>query len=127
MLGEDEAAMKRFAQIPDEAPANVKYAAFYNAGVISQKKSNFDDAQNFFRKALEIDNTKIDAKINMELSLQKTLEDGKQNQASTNQINENKEEVPDIDKALFKHIKENDQKQWKNSETSQNQNLSSDY
>ena len=72
-------------------------------------------------------NTKIDTKINMELCLQKTLEDGKQNQASTNQINENKEEVPDIDKALFKHIKENDQKQWKNSETSQNQNLSSDY
>lgn len=127
MLGEDEAAMKRFSQIPEEAPAGVKYAAYYNAGVISQKNSNYDDAQNFFRKALEIDNTKIDAKINMELSLQKAGEAGKQNQSSTTQVSENQEEIPNMDKALFKHIKENDQKQWKNSETPQNQNLSADY
>jgi len=127
MLGEDEAAMKRFAQIPDEAPANVKYAAFYNAGVISQKNSDYEEARSYFRKALEIDNTKIDAKINMELSLQKTSEAANQNQSSTTQVSENKDEIPEMDKALFKHIKENDQKQWKNSETSQNVNLSSDY
>lgn len=127
MLGEDEAAMKRFSQIPENAPESVKYAAYYNAGVLSQKNSNFEDAQNFFRKALEIDNTKIDAKINMELSLQKSSEGGHQNQSSTTQVSENKEEIPDMDKALFKHIKENDQKQWKNSETPKNQNLSADY
>ena len=33
----------------------------------------------------------------------------------------------DMEKAVFERIKENDQKQWKNSESTQSQNLADDY
>lgn len=127
MLGEDKSAMEKFSQIPQDAPNQLKYAAFYNAGIISQKNSNYEDAQKFFRKALEVDNSKIDAKINLELSMQ--MEDGKikQNQAEAIPISENKNDISEMDKSLFRHIKENDQKQWKNSENSNAQNFVEDY
>lgn len=128
MLGETKAAMERFSQIPEDAPSQIKYATFYNSGIIAQKNANFEEAQNFFRKALEIDNSKLDAKINLELSMQQIQEEKiKQNQANTIPVNKNNSEISNLDKSLFKHIKENDQKQWKNSETSQTQNIANDY
>ena len=125
--GEFEAAMQQFEKIPQSAPDSVKYAAFYNSGIIAQKQSDYEEAKKYFKKALEIDNTRIEAKINMELAMEMAQGVVKQNQSSTTQVQEEKEELPDLDKALFKHIRENDQKQWKNSESQQNQNLANDY
>ena len=128
MLGETEAAMERFSQIPEDAPSQIKYAAYYNSGIISQKNANFEEAQNFFRKALEIDNSKLEAKINLEFSMQQLQDEKiKKNQTNTIPIHKDNSEISNLDKSLFKHIKENDQKQWKNSETSQSQNLANDY
>lgn len=128
MLGETEAAMEKFSQIPEDAPSQIKYATYYNSGIISQKNANFEEAQNFFRKALEIDNSKLEAKINLEFSMQQLQEEKiKKNQTNTIPIHKDNSEISNLDKSLFKHIKENDQKQWKNSETSQSQNLANDY
>ena len=40
---------------------------------------------------------------------------------------EDKTSVSDMEKSLFERIKENDKKQWKNSESNQTQNLAEDY
>lgn len=127
MIGEDSAALERFMAVSADAPANVRYAAFYNAGVISHKNGNYEEAQDYFRKALEIDSTRIEAKINLELSLQTASQSAKQNETQSLPANEQDNNIPDIEKAVFEHIKENDKKQWKNSETTQSQNLASDY
>jgi len=126
-IGEDEAALERFALISNDAPAQLRYAAYYNSGVVAHKNEDYETAKEYFRKALEVDSTKIDAKINLELSMQ--MEEAKVNQSESNAIpaSENDTSAPDLEKAVFKHIKENDQKQWKNSETNQSQNLADDY
>ena len=69
MLGEDAAALEQFKNIADDAPTNVRYSAFYNAGILAWRNSDFDEAKEYFKKALEIDSSKIDAKINLELSM----------------------------------------------------------
>lgn len=127
LLGEDEPAMTRFAEIPEDAPENVRYAAYYNAGIIAHKNEKYEDALSYFRKALEIDSTKIDAKINMELSMQSAMENARQNESQAIPAQEEKDGISDMEKALFKHIKENDLKQWKNSESPQQPNLADDY
>ncbi len=127
MLGEDAAALEQFKSIADDAPDTVRYSAFYNAGVLAWRNSDFEEARDYFRKALEIDSSKIDAKINFELSLQQSEAKGKQNQSNQIQASPEEASAQNLEKAVFQHIKENDQKQWKNSETQNSSNLADDF
>ena len=127
MLGEDSAALEKFNAIGSDAPDAVRYAAFYNAGVLAWKNSDFDEAQDYFRKALEIDSSKLDAKINFELSRQQSQAKGKQNQSNQIQASQEEASPQNLEKAVFEHIKENDQKQWKNSESKDSLNLAEDF
>ena len=127
MIGEDTAALEQFKAIGEDAPDAVRYAAFYNAGVLAWRNSDFEEARDYFRKALEIDSTKIDAKINFELSVQQTETKGKQNQSNQIQASQEESAPQNLEKAVFEHIKENDQKQWKNSEAKQSSDLAEDF
>ena len=127
MLGEDQAALDRYTQIKEDAPDSVKYYAYYNAGIIAHKNNQFQQAFDFFKKALEVDSTSIEAKINMELSLQQTEVNVQQAQSQTIPASEEKIPAPDMEKAVFERIKENDQNQWKNSEVPQNKDLADDF
>ncbi len=127
MLGEDEAALEHFKSISEDAPDAVRYSAFYNAGVLAWRNSDFDEARDYFRKALEIDSTRMDAKINFELSMQQSQAKGKQNQSNQIQASQEEAAPQNLEQAVFQHIKENDQKQWKNSETKDSSNLAEDF
>lgn len=127
MSGEEAAALDRYSQISADAPQIVRYNAYYNAGIIAHNQGNFDSASEYFRKALEIDNTRLDAKINLELSIQMTEAQSRQNESEILPTHEEKEHNQDLENTVFQHIKENDKKQWKNSDTNQAQNLSEDY
>ncbi len=130
MLGETDEAMELFTSIADNSesvPDEVRYAACYNAGVIAHRNSDFEEAQNFFKKALQIDNSKIEAKINLELSMQMAEGRGHQNESNAIQSTQDDQTPQNLEKAVFEHIKENDQKQWKNSESQQSTNLAEDF
>lgn len=127
MIGEDEAALEHFKSITEDAPDAVRYSAFYNAGVLAWRNSDFDEARDYFRKALEIDSSKMDAKINFELSMQQSQAKGKQNQSNQIQASQEEAAPQNLEQAVFQHIKENDQKQWKNSETNDSSNLADDF
>ena len=127
MLGEDAAALEQFNSISEEAPANVRYSAFYNAGVLAWRNSDFDEAKDYFKKALEIDSSRVDAKINLELSMQQSQAKGHQNQSNQIQASQEESSPQNLEKAVFEHIKENDQKQWKNSESENSSNLAEDF
>ena len=127
MLGESSAALEQFKAIPADAPDAVRYSAFYNAGVLAWRNSDFDQAKDFFKKALEIDSSHIEAKINLELSMQQSDAKGQQNQSNQIQASQEEDSSQELEKAVFEHIKENDQKQWKNSESTDTQNLSQDF
>ena len=131
LLGENEAAREKFSIIenaPEEnVSKNVVYATYYNQGVIAHKEGRYEDALEYFKKALETDSSKINAKINMELSIRLVEEEVKHSESKTLPASEDKTSVSDMEKSLFERIKENDKKQWKNSESNQSQNLADDY
>ena len=126
-MEESQAAEKYFAAISDQAPASLRFAACYNAGVLAHKNGNYEEAQENFRKALDIDSRNLDAKINLELSIQVSEDSARQNQSSAIQGSQDKSENDDMEKSIFEHIKENDQKQWKNSEPSASQASANDF
>ena len=127
LLGEDEAAMEKFSQITADAPVSVQYGAYYNAGVLAHKNEDYEHAVEYFKKALEVDSTRVDAKINLELSIQSVEVNVQHNQSQAVPSAEDNSINQDLEKAVFERIKENDQKQWKNSEASQSDSLAEDY
>ena len=127
LLGEDEAAMEKFSQISADAPVSVQYGAYYNAGVLAHKNEDYEHAVEYFKKALEVDSTRVDAKINLELSIQSVEVNVQHNQSQAVPTTEDNSINQDLEKAVFERIKENDQKQWKNSEASQSDSLAEDY
>lgn len=127
LLGEDEAAMEKYFEIDQNAPAAVRYGAYYNAGIIAHKNEDYEHAVEYFKKALEVDSTRVDAKINLELSIQNVEVNVRHSQSQATPTAEENGDNKDMEKAVFERIKENDQKQWKNSEVNQAQNLSDDY
>ena len=127
MIGENDSALEQFKSISEDSPQAVRYVAFYNAGVIASRNQDYEEAQDFFKKALQIDSSKIDAKINLELSMQMGSGKGHQNESQSIQASQSESNPKDLEKAVFEHIKENDQKQWKNSETQSNANPAEDF
>ena len=127
LLGEDDAAMEKFSQIPVDAPVSVLYGAYYNAGVLAHKNEDYEHAVEYFKKALEVDSTRVDAKINLELSIQSIEVNVQHNQSQAVPSAEDNSINQDLEKAIFERIKENDQKQWKNSEQNQSEALADDY
>ena len=126
-MEESEAALRYFAAISDDAPQKVRFAALYNTGVLAHKTGDYEKARESFRKALEIDSHNLDAKINLELSIQITEDSARQNQSNSVQGNQDNSDKNDLEKSIFEHIKENDKKQWKNSEQTSSQNPADDY
>ena len=127
LLREDDAAMEKFSQIPVDAPVSVLYGAYYNAGVLAHKNEDYEHAVEYFKKALEVDSTRVDAKINLELSIQSIEVNVQHNQSQAVPSAEDNSINQDLEKAIFERIKENDQKQWKNSEQNQSEALADDY
>lgn len=127
ILDENQASLEKFNQIDETAPQKVQFSAFYNAGVIHHKMGNYDLAVESFKRALQIDSTNLDAKINLELSIQQAEVDVKHSQSDMIPAQEEQSSSQDMEKAVFQRIKENDQKQWKSSEPNQDQNLAGDY
>jgi len=113
-MGEEDAALDRFAQagnMLDSLPPNLnrelRCRICYNKGVVLFSKGDFSGAADSFRDALKIDERKIEAKRNLELSL---LSTARQNTVSGGQ-RENEGVT-----ALFDYIRQKELDQWTNRE-----------
>lgn len=123
---ENDVALERYRQLENVEDKNIRYAVFYNCGIIANHKGNYEEAAKCFRNALKIDGTKIDAKINLEISLMNAEKEIKSKQNVQNQVSESKSSST-MEESIFARIREYDEKQWKNSEKSENSNSSQDY
>ncbi len=119
MQNETVSAMERFAEIADEAPLPVKYAAYYNMGLIADKNGDYTAAADYFKKALKADGTQIQAQINLELS-QRHKADAAELQRERSVFSDNGEGRDRMEETIFKRIKENDKKEWKSGATTEN-------
>ncbi len=127
LLDENQAALEKYNQVDINSNERVVFAAYYNAGVIYHKKGEYDKAIEYFKKALQIDSTNLEAKINLELSIQQADVEVNNKQSDVIPAQEEQSSSQDMEKSVFQRIKENDQKQWKSSEPNQEQNLAGDY
>lgn len=129
LLGnEDKAALSRLEQISDQATDDVKFAAFFNEGVIYYKQGNKETAAECFKKALLINGTSMEAKINLELCSNKNETPVSESESQLKPSTDSSaSKFDDMEETIFERIKENDKKQWKNSESVQNSDSSKDY
>ena len=113
MQGETDAALKRFSQVYENASDKIKFAILYNSGIIAHRNGDYKAATDFFKKAILIDSTSINAKINLELSLRENSERSRESAQELVPLSENKEEQ-NIQNALYSIIREDERQQWKN-------------
>lgn len=114
-MNEDDAALKRFKEIPEDATNELRYAAFYNIGIIFYKKADYDSAAEYFKRALAVDSKQRNAKINLELSIRNAeAKKSNQNEIAAKSASVSQEQT--VDQSIFNRIKENDLNQWKSSE-----------
>jgi Ca-activated chloride channel homolog len=128
MQGEYNVAAGCLKRITPDAPPQVMYAAYYNCGIIAYRNGNYSEAVDFFRNALKVDNSKIEAKENLEIARhQQTAKEAHGRESELIPVTENDSDISTVESAVFQRIRENDEKQWKNSEPEQKSESASDY
>lgn len=70
-LGEAEAAFEVWAAAGEASDRELRFRVLFNTGTLLYELGRYREAYDEFRKALRLDGTDIDAKINLELCLRK--------------------------------------------------------
>lgn len=125
MQNETDAALLRYSQISENAPNDIKFAVFYNSGIIAHRNGDYNLAAELFKNALLINSSSTNAKINMELSLQENSVQENVSQKSVDNVNVQSDDKL-LQNELYSIIRENEQNQWKNQE-SNSQSTDKDY
>ena len=119
-MEEKEAALDRYADAEKnlellkagEHP-ELRYRLKYNTGIIYFEQGDFSQAALSFRKALELDSGRLEAKQNLELSL---LALSRPNQSEPQSSAPETEQSGDASPALYDYIRLKEQEQWKSRE-----------
>ncbi|MBR5933606.1 MAG: VWA domain-containing protein [Treponema sp.] len=127
MQNEKNASLERLEQISPDAPIKIKFASYYNAGIIAQREGEYEKAVEYFKLALLVSPDNVNAKINLELSEVQENQKAKEGQQEMTPSVEDKTNSTDIEKSIFSRMRENDQKQWKNRESSEKNSSVIDY
>lgn len=124
--GESDAAFERINTLDTNVSDNIKASAFYNAGIISFRKGQYQEAADFFKKSLLVDGSNINAKINLELSLrQKDIQASKGAQEVI-PVSEEKSDSS-LENTLFSLVREGEESRWKNQQSQENFTTGVDY
>ncbi|QQO08950.1 tetratricopeptide repeat protein [Breznakiella homolactica] len=128
-MDENEAALGRFASAREALSAagdgshrELQYRIQYNTGIIRFQTGDYAGAADEFRKALEIDSGKVEAKRNLELSLLSASRE-KAAASSSSQVDVRRDEGRN--NAIFDYIRQKEQDQWKSREWSEDTSDSS--
>ena len=117
-LGESEAALDRLSEIrleSEDLPKELRSAAFYNMGMIYARRSDYNKAAQFFKKAILANQKNMNAKINLELCEREIVQkQANEAQAQMQGVNEEKQKHPDMKNEIFNLIRENEGKKWRN-------------
>jgi Ca-activated chloride channel family protein len=123
-LGEDASAFERFenaAAMMDSELINrdseLDYRIHYNRGILYFHDSRFEEAVSEFRKALEIDESRIEAKRNLELSWLSMEQQSAASRSSSVEIKSNESN----DNTLFDYLRQKEVDSWKVPESPQDQ------
>ena len=116
--GESDAALDRFAQISENCPDNIRFAVYYNSGIIAHQKGDYALAANMFKNALICNSESVDAKINLELAVQEQTVHAKTMENELVPLSENSNDQS-LENAIYNVIRESDRNRWKSQEQPQ--------
>ncbi|MDR9859778.1 vWA domain-containing protein [Treponema socranskii] len=128
MQSEYAASLACLKNIDPASPEQVRFAAYYNRGIIAYRSGNYTEAAACFRDALRIDGTKTAAKENLEIARrQQAVKEAHEKEIELVPLAQDTNAISAVESAIYQRIRENDQKQWKNSERTAESNSSVDY
>lgn len=70
-MGEVQAALGMWERAQESDEADILFGVTFNKGVFYYERGRYEDAYAQFKRSLEIDPGSVDAKVNLELALQK--------------------------------------------------------
>jgi tetratricopeptide (TPR) repeat protein len=116
-MGQDEAALARFDEaenVPARENRELIYRSRYNSGVVRFTNGDFAGAAADFKRALEVDGARIEAKLNFELSTLSLMREKENAQVRTTQ----KGSVGEDDRRreseiLFNFVRQKEAERWK--------------
>ena len=120
-LDEKDAALERYFAAEESLDhtrrehQELSYRLSFNTGIIHFEQENYTGAAESFRKALEIDNSRLEAKQNLELSL---LAQSKSKQSEPASSSAGASAGGHGSQALFDYLSLKEQEQWKSREWS---------
>ncbi|MBQ0052204.1 MAG: VWA domain-containing protein [Treponema sp.] len=125
-----DAAMDRLGQIRTGSAwvtPELESAVFYNAGIICQRKNDFSEAAEYFKKAILSDSRNTNAKINLELCQRQNQEkNAAQAETEMQKVSEGSDNSS-MQNQIFNLIREQDNKQWKKMQSNQKESNVLDY
>ncbi len=127
-LAEDEyeSAVARLAELDAGLSPELGSGLWYQAGIVAFRKGEFADAVAMFRKSLERDGSRADAKINLELSARSLSESDSKRSAGGSGFAEAKPSESDED-AIFDLVRRKERDRWKNQEEEASREIVADY
>ena len=121
-----EAAEKSLNQAGKENP-ELLFRLYYNAGIAYFEKEGFDQAAASFRRALEIDGGRIEAKRNLELSLLSVSRPETSSAAPPSREKAGHEGGEAGIAVLFEYLRQKDRDRWKSREWKTGSDSGPDY
>ncbi|MBP5359590.1 MAG: VWA domain-containing protein [Treponema sp.] len=114
MQNENEAAEKRYNEISPDADDKIKFSTLYNLGILSHRNGDYSKATDYFKRALLVDSTSINAKINLELSQSEVEAHARSQEQVLTPVTQNHDEPSAGENSLYSTIREDEQNRWKN-------------
>ena len=117
-LDEGAAALDRYAAagaalegLPEGEHTELSYRINYNSGIAYFQAGDYDNAASSFRRALVVDNRRIEAKRNLELSLLSMNQGDQDSPPPPASEPEEQDTLP-----LFEYIRQKEQDRWRSAE-----------
>lgn len=127
MQDELDAALIRLEQVSPEADEKLKSEAFYNAGIIANRRGDFSLAREYFKKAVLADSSNLNAKINLEF-IQQQLETRKSKSAEKEMTSVNVEKNNNsMENAVFNLIQQEEKERWQKLQSNKKDSSVVDY
>lgn len=123
----DKALEKLDFLLESDLPAELRTVAFYNKGIIFQRKGELELAVENFRKAILADSRNTNAKINLELCSQDLM--AKKNSSGEQEMKgaSLNEEESTLQKEIFSLIRKQESAQWRKLSSDEDKNDIIDY
>ena len=109
MQNEDSSAVNNLKKIENTTDEKLSSSVFYQLGIIAFNKQQYKLATSYFKKSLEKEPSKLDAKINYEISI-KRIDDELLRKAKNAKINVKDDE--DTYDAIVDIFKNEEKEEW---------------